>query len=55
VSAVPGMADLQDLPFGGGLYFTVRFILLIIIGATAWDTIKVLRPEFTRKPLPVVE
>jgi hypothetical protein len=55
VSAIPGMADLQDLPFGGGVYFTVRFILLIIIGATAWDTIKVLRPEFKKKPLPVVE
>jgi hypothetical protein len=55
VSAVPGMADLQDLPFGGGFYFTVRFILLIIIGATAWDTIKVLRPEFSKPPLPAVD
>ncbi len=48
VSAIPGMSDLQDLPFGGGIYFTVRFILLIIIGSIAWDTIKVLKPEFKR-------
>ena len=51
ISATRGISDLQDLPFGGGIYFTVRFILLIIIGATAWDTIKVLKPEFRRKPV----
>ena len=52
LSNIPGLAD---LPFDGGLYFTVRLILLIIIGAIAWDTIKILRPEFTKKPLPVVD
>ena len=55
ISRTWGISDLHDLPFGGGIYFTVRFILIIIIGATAWDTIKVLKPEFTKKPLPVVE
>ncbi len=55
ISAIPGMSDLQDLPFGGGLYFTVRFILLIIIGSIAWDTIKVLRPEFSKPQLPAVD
>ena len=52
---LPDMPDLQDLPFGGGIYFSVRFILVIIIGSIAWDTIKVLRPEFRRQPVPAVE
>jgi hypothetical protein len=55
ISAIPGMTELQELPFGGGIYFTVRFILLIIIGSIAWDTFKVLKPEFRRQPVPSVE
>ena len=55
ISGIPGMSELQELPFDGGFYFTVRFILLIIIGSIAWDTIKVLKPEFRRQPVPVVE
>jgi hypothetical protein len=55
ISAIPGMTELQELPFGGGIYFTVRFILLIIIGSIAWDTFKVIKPEFRRQPVPSVE
>jgi hypothetical protein len=55
ISAIPGMSELQEVPFGGGIYFTVRFILLIIIIATASDVVKVLKPEFRRQPVPSVE
>jgi hypothetical protein len=55
ISGIPGMSELQELPFGGGIYFTVRFILLIIIGSIAWDTINVLKSEFRRQPVPSVE
>jgi hypothetical protein len=55
ISAISGMSELQEVPFDGGIYFTVRFILLIIIIATASDVVKVLKPEFRRQPVPSVE
>jgi len=53
ISTSLGLAG--DLPFDGGIYFTVRFILLIIIIATGSDAVKVLKPEFHRQPVPSVE
>jgi hypothetical protein len=44
-----------DLPFSGGLYFTVRLILLIIIISIGSEVYKVLKPEFRRQPVPSIE
>jgi len=53
ISTSLGMA--ADLPFDSEIYFVVRFILLIIIGAIGADVFKVLKPEFRSQPAPVVE
>jgi hypothetical protein len=55
ISGIPGLSELQELPFGGGIYFTVRLILLIIIGAIGADVFKVLKPEFRRQPVPAID
>lgn len=54
LSSASAALGVEDIPFGG-LYFTVRIILVVIIVAIGADVFKVLKPEFRRKPIASAE